>query len=296
MKPLRILPRQGLWLLPWVLAFFYCLPVHFLSAQSDRPCGAPFLPATDCGTQGSLVLTGSAFQAADGPIPGGCNLSYTHDVWVQVVAPSSTPVVAVGTFRNLAFGGAVDPTQIHALFYEGSPDCNSLSNVGGCPTLCSIGVVCLSTSDDDGHGRAWRFSGLTAGNPYFLRILWAPAPNPAFDTIRVTLSNATACFPCDPCSGAGVILPAVKSRLDAAWEGQQVALHWQPDVPSLGSSQLQRSTDGQAWEDLSQAWTAEEGGYRATDLPRHHAGGCLYRVQHTDLNGQLTFQRRTRAH
>ena len=276
------------------------IPILFLNvgqlvAQSDRPCDAFNMNVSDCNAQNIIVLAGSAFQAADGSIPVACDLPYTHDVWVQVVAPSSNPVVSVGTWRNMAFGGAVDPTQIHALFYQGSPDCNNLINVGGCPTLCSIGVVCIDLDDNTGHGMAWRFSGLTAGNNYFLRILWNPNPNPAFDTVRVTLF-ANPCIPCDPCGGGAVVLDAAQSQLQASWDDGRVALQWLPEGAVYGDHEVLRSTDAQNWEPTDARLDLAKGGFVGLDQPPYSESGLYYQVRHSGVNGEQKLSNIARVH
>jgi hypothetical protein len=161
-----------------------------------------------------------------------------------------------------------------------------LINVGGCPTLCPLQVVCIDTEDNTGAGAAWQFSGLTAGNTYFLRILWNPNPSPAFDTVRVTLFGGP-CFPCDPCAGAVVVLDETQSQLQASWEDGSVALQWRPEGAVYGEHEVLRSTDGQNWEVIGARLDLAKGGFVGMDLPPHHAAGLLYQVRHTGVNGEL---------
>jgi hypothetical protein len=258
--------------------------------QSDRPCGAPFMSTSNCGAQTLILFSGSSFQA-DAPLPAGCNLAFSHDVWVQVVAPSSNPVVSVGTYRASSLGGAVNPLQIHTLLYEGSPDCNTLSNVGGCPSLCSIGVVCITIENFTGEGRARRFTGLTTGNTYYLRVLWEPNPNPAFDTVYVTLRDDGTCIPCDPCGGGAAVLAEQSSPLAATWVQGQVALVWEPESLSATRNTVFRSSDAQNWAPLDLGLEWDGRGYQGYDRPPHASKGFFYQIRSTHLNGEQEYSK-----
>jgi hypothetical protein len=254
-----------------------------VSAQTDRPCGAPLLPLTDCSLTTPLLLAGSAFQAADAPIPGGCNAGYTHDVWLRVVAPSNEVTISF-VLRNFGFAGTpTSPSQINALFYTATPDCNNLVNPIGCATNCPLALVCITLDGMEGHANSRRYPGLTAGNTYYLRVLWNPVSAPAPDTVRLSFANTT-CGICDPCGGVDFVLGQAEQHFAAQWESNHVSLSCESNPGGLQPTFL-RSADAKVWQELAATPTRDGDLWVAQDHETQQGQRLYYRARFTDVDG-----------
>lgn len=259
-----------------------------MHAQSDHPCGAPLMTLSSCTGPTPLRLAGSGFDAADAPIPPGCNAAYTRDVWVRVVAPYNNPTLSFITRRNLAFGSAQNPSQIVALWYSATPDCANLVNEAGCPSLCPLGLICLSLDNDESHALAREFNGIVGGQTYYVRFLWNPTFDPAPDTIRISLPP-TRCMPCDGCAGSDVVLDAHALPFRAWREEDMVVLSWETGSDAhVGEFSVMRSSDGVNWAEIDIQHREADGGHRGQDLQPMNGTG-YYRLRHTGQDGAISW-------
>jgi hypothetical protein len=252
-------------------------------AQTDRPCGAPLLPLTDCSLTTPLLLAGSAFQAADAPIPGGCNAAYTHDVWLRVIAPSNDISISF-VLRNFGFAGTpTSPSQLNAFFYTATPDCNNLVNPIGCATNCPLALVCITLDGMEGHANSRRYPGLTAGNTYYLRVLWNPVFAPAPDTVRLSFASST-CGICDPCGGVDFVLGKAEHHFAAQWESNHVTLSCASDPGGLQPTFL-RSADAKTWNELPASPTLDGDHWISRDDDTQSGQRLYYRARFTAVDG-----------
>jgi hypothetical protein len=274
LDPVRSIAALLLWM--W-------LPAMGLLAQSDRPCGAPLMVLTDCSVTTPLALGPNAFQAADAPIPVGCNAAYSHDAWLRVVAPSSDVTISF-VMRNFGFSGTPPtPSQVNALFYTPTPDCNNLVNPIGCATNCPLALVCITLDGMEGHANARRYIGLTAGNTYYLRVLWNPVFTSVFDTVRLSFASTT-CNICDPCGGIDVVLGDASNHFSARWENSQATLRCSTDDLGFEPNFL-RSKDTKVWESVAQAPRLDGADWVVQDHATLPGQQYYYRAQFVDANG-----------
>lgn len=284
-------------LLRLVLCLFFLTNIFCYSpAQSDRPCGAPWMPIDNCTNAAILNFDNAGFQATDGPMPGSCTGNYTRDAWVRFNPPSTTMDVSFSTFRRFP-NPLPNPAQLDAAIYIATPNCNTLSLVAGCQPRCIFGIVCIEGFDLEMAGEAVQFSGLTIGQEYYMRFFWDSTSAPPPDTFLISFRTPGSCSPCPPCGLPREPLDIGDLLLSAEAGPQGLRLEWADFSSTPGHSAtgyfVEGSQDRIGWHTLQQgdfaSISANPPTFTHTLAPRDHGAMRWFRIGKQDLNGEVTY-------